>query len=91
MAKQFLLIIGFLFSIQVMSQTGIGTVVAWGNGDLGFPDVPAYVPANLSGVTAIAAGYGYAFSLALKSDGTVVAWSPPCFFGLFGRRAGEFE
>ena len=25
MAKQFLLIIGFLFSIQVMSQTGIGT------------------------------------------------------------------
>jgi hypothetical protein len=25
MVKQFLLIIGFLFSIQVMSQTGIGT------------------------------------------------------------------
>ena len=30
------------------------------------------MPADLSDVTAIAAGFGY--SLALKSDGTVVAW-----------------
>ena len=39
-------------------------MVGWGPG--------ANIPAGLSGVTAIAAGYSH--SLALKSDGTVVAW-----------------
>ena len=43
-------------------------VVAWGNNAFGQTNVPA----SLSGVTAIAAGYEH--SLALKSDGTVVAW-----------------
>jgi alpha-tubulin suppressor-like RCC1 family protein len=47
---------------------GDGTVVAWGLNGSGQCDVPA----NLSGVTAIAAGWG--FTAALKSDGTVVAW-----------------
>ena len=45
-----------------------GSVVAWGRNDWG----QATVPAGLSDVTAIAAGYDH--SLALKSDGTVVAW-----------------
>ena len=46
-----------------------GTVVAWG-----WANGPASVPAGLSGVTAIAAGFFH--SLALTSDGTVVAWAP---------------
>ena len=45
-----------------------GTVVAWGNNNAGETNVPA----DLNGVTAIAAGMYY--SLALKSDGTVAAW-----------------
>src|SRR4051794_8104857 len=45
-----------------------GTVVTTGN---------AGVPAGLSGVTAIAAGYAH--NLALKSDGTVVAWGPDTY------------
>jgi hypothetical protein len=45
-----------------------GTVVAWGENYNGSTTVPA----GLSGVTEVAAGYD--FSLALKSDGTVVAW-----------------
>jgi hypothetical protein len=45
-----------------------GTVFAWGNNQGG----QTTVPAGLSGVVAIAAGYGH--SLALKSDGKVVAW-----------------
>jgi Regulator of chromosome condensation (RCC1) repeat len=52
--------------------TASGTVVAWGcmgpTADAG----QCNVPSGLSGVTAIAAGWGH--SLALKSDGTVVAW-----------------
>jgi hypothetical protein len=46
-----------------------GTVVAWGCGiDLG----QCSVPSGLSGVTAVAAGFSH--SLAVKGDGTVVAW-----------------
>ena len=53
-----------------------GTVVAWGAGQVGanyFPDMgQSVVPAGLSNVVAIAAG-GYN-SMALRSDGSVVAW-----------------
>ena len=45
-----------------------GTVVAWGRTAFG----QATVPAGLSAVGAIAAGWEH--SLALKHDGTVVAW-----------------
>ncbi|MDQ1428780.1 MAG: hypothetical protein QOK39_2256 [Acidimicrobiaceae bacterium] len=45
-----------------------GGVVAWGNNASG----QATVPRGLTGVKAVAAGAG--FSLALKSDGTVVGW-----------------
>jgi len=59
-----------------------GTVAVWGN-PVQFPISPPYfntnlvdsvtnVPAGLSNVTAIAAGAGHA--LALKADGTIVAW-----------------
>jgi hypothetical protein len=51
------------------AQTGAsGTVVAWGSNSVGQTDVPA----GLSDVTAISAG-GF-HNLALKNDGTVVAW-----------------
>ena len=46
-----------------------GTVVAWGDNDVG----QSTVPGGLNGVVAIAAGRR-SHSLALKSDGTVVAW-----------------
>src|SRR5260221_6685978 len=45
-----------------------GTVVAWGDNDIG----ESTVPSGLSNVVAMAAGQAH--SLALKSDGTVVAW-----------------
>jgi hypothetical protein len=45
-----------------------GAVMAWGNNASG----QTTVPQGLTGVTAVAAGAG--FSLALKSDGTVVGW-----------------
>jgi alpha-tubulin suppressor-like RCC1 family protein len=47
---------------------GPGIVVAWGDNTFGQLNVPA----GLNDAIAIAAGYG--FSLALKRDGTVVAW-----------------
>ena len=50
-------------------------VVAWGDNTSG----QTVIPANLSGVTAIAAGYRHI--VALKSDGTVVAWG----FNQFGQ------
>jgi hypothetical protein len=43
-------------------------VVAWGNNEYG----QTIIPAGLTGVRAIAAGDGY--TVALKEDGTVVAW-----------------
>ncbi|MFM7678288.1 MAG: hypothetical protein ACKO83_05510, partial [Roseiflexaceae bacterium] len=67
-----------------MALKSDGTVVAWGCQNMPFftpiwnaPDEPIYigqcdVPAGLSGVVAI--GAGMAHSVALKSDGTVVAW-----------------
>ena len=54
--------------LTVVNAASSGTVVAWGENIFG----QTTVPASLSGVTAIAAGY--TFSVALKSDGTVVAW-----------------
>ncbi len=45
-----------------------GTVIGWGYNRSGQVNIPA----DLSDVTAIAAGYSH--SLALKSDGTVVGW-----------------
>jgi uncharacterized repeat protein (TIGR01451 family) len=71
---------GGTFSLVLASD---GTVWAWGDnseGQLGngtvaptewVPPVPAQV-GGLTGVTAIAAGYGH--SLALKADGTVWVW-----------------
>src|SRR5207248_5547036 len=52
--------------------TASGTVVAWGCIGQFADSGQCSVPSGLSGVTAIAAGWGH--SLALKSDGTVVAW-----------------
>ncbi len=54
MAKQFLLIIGFIFSIQVMSQTGIGTTTPNASAKLDvFSDNKGFLPprVSLSGVT----------------------------------------
>ena len=54
-------------AMPVAATTPSGSVVAWGGGD-----GQSTVPAGLSGVIAVSAG-GY-HSLALKSNGTVVAW-----------------
>jgi hypothetical protein len=52
----------------VFTVTSAGTVTSWGSNPSGGQDVPA----GLSGVVAVAAGYHH--GLALKSDGTVVGW-----------------
>lgn len=49
------------------AQSG-STVVAWGYNNFGQTNVPA----GLSGVTTIAAGYYH--TVALKTNGTVAAW-----------------
>ena len=54
--------------ITITAETVGGRVVAWGSDSYG----QSTVPDGLSDVTAIAAGNAH--SLALKSDGTVVAW-----------------
>ena len=49
MAKQFLLIIGFIFSIQVMSQTGIGTTTPHASAKLDvFSDNKGFLPPRVS-------------------------------------------
>ena len=59
-----------------------GTVVAWGLSDAGQTNVPI----GLSNVTAIAAGGSS--TMALKSDGSVVAWGTQTVpAGLSGVRA----
>ncbi len=84
---------GGSFSLALKSD---GTVVAWGyngNGQLGdgtslprtYPvQVHASAGVALTGVTAIDAGGGH--SLALKSDGTVVAWGYN-YYGQVGNNA----
>jgi alpha-tubulin suppressor-like RCC1 family protein len=52
----------------VAASAPAGPVVAWGDDVYGQTNVPA----SLSDVTAVAAGWNH--SLALRSDGTVVAW-----------------
>jgi alpha-tubulin suppressor-like RCC1 family protein len=49
-----------------------GTVINWGWYRTQYSFIPAYVPANLTGVVAIGAGYNH--SMAIKNDGTVTAW-----------------
>jgi len=67
--------LGLLVPAVGAQATATGIVVAWGCGTGGGFPVDAgqcNVPSGLSGVTAIAAGEFN--SLALKEDGTVVAW-----------------
>jgi hypothetical protein len=62
------LVTGMLAVTGPASSAATGTVVAWGYDRFGQTDVPA----DLSNVTAVAAGDDD--SLALRADGTVVAW-----------------
>ena len=63
--------LGLLFASGAAQGTPSGTVTAWGCG--GFAQYgQCSVPAGLSGVSAVAAGWYH--SLALESDGTVAAW-----------------
>ena len=67
------LISGGLLTTNLARGASAGTVVAWGNpGVWGGDRGQATVPAGLSDVVAISAGGLH--SLALKADGTVVAW-----------------
>ncbi len=77
-----------------LALTDKGTVRGWGGNDYGCSTVPA----GLSNVVAIAAGYEH--SLALKSDGAVVAWGdntfgqtnvPSWLSNVVAIAAGEFQ
>src|SRR5207244_3321973 len=61
-----MLSVGLLFTASAAQATAAGRPVAWGCGG------QCRLPSGLSGVTALAASSVH--SLALKSDGTVVAW-----------------
>lgn len=74
------------------ASLAVAGVIAWGEGDW---DGQLDVPANLMNVVAVAAGGAH--SLALKADGTVVAWGlndryqaqvPPGLSGVVGIAAG---
>src|SRR5258706_9821249 len=67
-AACFAMILGLIAAPMADANATPGTVVAWGDNTYG----QTLVPAGLSGVTAIAAGYYDTY--AVKSDGTVVAW-----------------
>jgi hypothetical protein len=77
-----LLSVGLLFAPGAAQATATPTLVPWGCSVAGFDYGQCSVPGGLSGVTAIAASD--ADSLALKSDGTVVAWG--CANANFGNR-----
>jgi hypothetical protein len=64
--------VALLFAPGAAQAKATGNPVAWGCAYAGQDYGQCNVPAGLSGVTAIAAGDSH--SLALKSDGTVVAW-----------------
>jgi alpha-tubulin suppressor-like RCC1 family protein len=85
---------GGAFSLALKSD---GTVLAWGHnasGELGNGNAPtdSHVPVKVkglgpgSGVVAVAAGG--AFALALKSDGTVLAWGANVYGELGDGKAG---
>ena len=59
---------GVLLSVLLAVDSFAGRVVSWGDNDAGQTNVPP----NLSNVVAIAAGNWH--TLALKADGTLVAW-----------------
>lgn len=58
----------FLFLTTSLLASAGNYVVAWGNNTYGQTNVPS----SATNVVAIAAGYSH--SLALKSDGTIIAW-----------------
>lgn len=55
-------------AVLTVNVASAGMVIAWGGNDFGQTSVPD----GLSGVKAIAAGFGH--TIALKSEGNVVAW-----------------
>ena len=71
------LLVGLMFNTgAVHAQSGAsGTVVAWGDNTFG----QSSVPAGLTNVIAISGGAEH--TLALKADGTVVAWGTENVYG----------